>query len=156
MNRIILTLVISLCISPIFLMAQDDGNGAGAVRISFGDGNYIEPTTLSGDDPAVPPKPKRVFHTNSIILNQILAEYEDFESLMKKISDFEKASKIILSDGTDCSDCFLIVNNFETKKVVAVFDKGKGKRMNLLNNQFETEAMYEGELYEKRWFSISE
>lgn len=156
MNKSILTLIICLCIAPMFLLAQNDGNGGGAVRISFGNDNYVEPVTLSGDDPAVPPKPKRVFHTNSLILNQILAECEDFEALTNLLDELEKTSKITLSDGVDCGDCFLIVNNSETKNVVAVLDKGKGKRMNLLNNQFETETIYEGVGFEKRWFSLSE
>ncbi|MCQ2279476.1 MAG: hypothetical protein MJZ49_01575 [Bacteroidales bacterium] len=156
MNKTILTFIICLCIAPMLLIAQNDGNGGGAVRISFGNDNYVEPVTLSGDDPTIPPKPKRVFHTNSLILNQILAECEDFEALTKLLDELEKTSKITLSDSSSCEDCFLIVNNSETKIVVAVLDKGKGKRMNLLNNQFETETMYEGDAFEKRWFSLSE
>lgn len=156
MNKTILTFIICLCLAPMLVMAQNDGNGGGAIRISFGNDNYVEPVTLSGDDPAVPPKPKRVFHTNSLVLNQILAECEDYKALTELLDELEKTSKISLSDGSECGNCFLIVNNFETKIVVAVLDKGKGKRMNLLNNQFETETIYEGDAFEKRWFSLSE
>lgn len=106
MNKTILTFIICLCLAPMLVMAQNDGNGGGAVRISFGNDNYVEPVTLSGDDPAVPPKPKRVFHTNSLVLNQILAECEDYKALTELLGELEKTSKIALSDGSECGNCF--------------------------------------------------
>ena len=52
-----------------FVFSQEDG----AVRINFGTENVpIAPVIMSGDDPNIPPKPKRTFTTNSVILNQIL------------------------------------------------------------------------------------
>ena len=137
-------------------VAQEDGNGGGAVRISFGNGDVVEPITLSGDDPAVPSKPKPVFHTNSMVLNQILADCDEFEHVRQTLAQLQSSGQISLPEDADCPDCFLIVNNFSTGMVVAVLDKGKGKRMNLLNNQFETDAMYEGDEFKKLRFSLVE
>lgn len=150
-----------LLLSVIFLFtaslfAQNDGNGGGAVRISFGNDEHVEPVTLSGDAPAIPPKPKAVFHTNSIVLNQILAECEEVEALQTTLDLLQKSSKISISTEENCPDCFTIVINSENHKIIAVLDKGKGKRMNLLNNQFETDAMYEDAKFEKMRFLLME
>ncbi|MBO4644908.1 MAG: hypothetical protein J5642_00140 [Bacteroidales bacterium] len=153
MKRI--TLIVSLLLSSIgFLSAQNENGG---VRISFGsDMENVEPRTLSGDDPSVPAKPKRQFFTNSITLNKILSDCDDYETLKKTLDQLQESSIVTVTMNANGTDCFTIVYNSSEKKVVAVLDKGKGKRMNLLNNQFETEDAYQGESYEKIYFSIEE
>lgn len=155
MNKIISLFVFFVAMSVLSAFAQDDGNGGGAVCISFGN-EYVEPVSLSGDDPSIPPKPKKEFHTNSIILNQILAACDDFSALQTLLQKLQNASKITLLTMPEDGNCFVIVNKVDTKEVVAVLDRGKGKRMNLLNNQFETEEIYEGETFKKRYFLLLE
>lgn len=155
MNKVLPLFIFFVIFSIISACAQDDGNGGGAVRISFGN-EYVEPMSLSGDDPSIPPKPKKTFHTNSIILNQILAECDDFSALQTLLQNLQNASKITLLTVPENGNCFVIVNKVDTKEVVAVLDKGKGKRMNLLNNQFETEEIYKGENFEKCYFLLLE
>ncbi len=155
MNKVLPLFIFFVTFGIISACAQDDGNGGGAVRISFGN-EYVEPMSLSGDDPAIPPKPKKTFHTNSIILNQILAECDNFSALQTLLQNLQNASKITLLTMPENGNCFVIVNKVDTKEVVAVLDKGKGKRMNLLNNQFETEEIYNGENFEKCYFLLLE
>ena len=155
MNKVLPLFIFFVIFSIISACAQDDGNGGGAVRISFGN-EYVEPMSLSGDDPSIPPKPKKTFHTNSIILNQILAECDDFSALQTLLQNLQNASKITLLTVPENGNCFVIVNKVDTKEVVAVLDKGKGKRMNLLNNQFETKEIYKGENFEKCYFLLLE
>ena len=155
MNRILSLFIFFAAISVLPAFAQNDGNGGGAVRISFGN-EYVEPVSLSGDDPSIPPKPKKEYHTNSIILNQILAACDDYSALHDLLQMLQNASKITLLTMPENGDCFVIVNKIDTKEVVAVLDKGKGKRMNLLNNQFETEDNYAGENFEKYYFLLLE
>ncbi len=155
MNKVLPLFISFVTFGIISACAQDDGNGGGAVRISFGN-EYVEPMSLSGDDPAIPPKPKKTFHTNSIILNQILAECDDPSALQALLQKLQNASKITLLTMPENGNCFTIVNKVDTKEVVAVLDKGKGKRMNLLNNQFETEEIYKGETFEKCYFLLLE
>lgn len=155
MNKVLPLFIFFVTFSIISACAQDDGNGGGAVRISFGN-EYVEPVSLSGDDPSIPPKPKKTFHTNSIILNQILAECDDFSALQTLLQNLQNASKITLLTVPENGNCFTIVNKVDSREVVAVLDKGKGKRMNLLNNQFETEEIYKGENFEKCYFLLLE
>ena len=155
MNKVLPLFIFFLTFGIMFACAQNDGNGGGAVRISFGN-EYVEPVSLSGDDPSIPPKPKKEFHTNSIILNQILAECDDLSALQDLLQKLQNASKITLLTMPENGNCFLIVNKVDTKEVVAVLDKGMGKRMNLLNNQFETEDIYNGENFEKCYFLLLE
>lgn len=155
MNKVQALFVFFVAFGILSACAQDDGNGGGAVRISFGN-EYVEPVSLSGDDPSIPPKPKKTFHTNSIVLNQILAECDDPSALQALLQKLQNASKITLLTMPENSNCFVIVNKINTKEVVAVLDKGKGKRMNLLNNQFETEDIYAGEGFEKIYFLLLE
>lgn len=154
MNNFLFPLIFFISVS-VTAFAQNDGNGGGAVRISFGN-EYVEPVSLSGDDPSIPPKPKKEYHTNSIILNQILSACDDYSALHDLLQKLQNASKITLLTMPENGDCFLIVNKIDTKEVVAVLDKGKGKRMNLLNNQFETEENYAGENFEKYYFLLLE
>ena len=154
MNKFLFLLIFFISVS-VTAVAQNDGNGGGAVRISFGN-EYVEPVSLSGDDPSIPPKSKKEYHTNSIILNQILAACDDYSALHDLLQKLQNASKITLLTMPENGDCFLIVNKIDTKEVVAVLDKGKGKRMNLLNNQFETEDNYAGENFEKYYFLLLE
>lgn len=136
---------------------SNDGNGGGAVRISFGSGSeYVEPRTLSGDDPAVPPKPHRTFHTNSVNLNKILEATWDFEAMQNVLEKLKSSQKVVVSEGAECAACFTIVYNLETKEVVAVMDKGSGKRMNLLSNKFETNDLYVEESFGKILFELNE
>ena len=154
MNKFLFLLIFFISVS-VTAFAQNDGNGGGAVRISFGN-EYVEPVSLSGDDPSIPPKPKKEFHTNSIILNQILASCDDFSALQELLQKLQNTSKITLLTMPEDGNCFVIVNKIDTKEVVAVLDKGKGKRMNLLNNQFETEDNYAGENFERCYFLLLE
>lgn len=153
MNKLLLPLLF-ICLS-LTAFAQNDGNGGGGVRISFGN-EYVEPQTLSGDDPAIPPKPKREFHTNSLILNQILSNCDDFEAMQATLEKFKASNRILLFEELPETKVFSIVYDFESKTVVSVFDKGNGKRMNLLNNQFETDDMYPNSEFGRIWFSIEE
>ncbi len=145
--------VLLICVS--FVSAQNENGG---VRISFGnDAEYVEPKTLSGDDPAVPAKPKRHFSTNSIILNQILEScdegYESFNTTFEKL---QNRGKVVLGNDDNHADCFAVVYNLESKKIVAVMDKGFGKRMNLLDNQFEKDDLYPQETFGRIFFLIEE
>ncbi len=136
---------------------SNDGNGGGAVRIGFGsDSEYVEPRTLSGDDPAVPPKPHRTFHTNSVTLNKILDATWDFEEMNKVLEKLKSSQKVVVSEDGECGACFAIVYNFSTKEVVAVMDKGSGKRMNLLSNKFETNDLYDNESFGFILFELNE
>jgi hypothetical protein len=152
------SLTIALFICSFFLPVVSAQNENGGVRISFGDGSeYSEPRTLSGDDPAVPPKPKRTFSTNSIVLNQILQSCdESFDAFNKTFEKLQKMEKITLGTEDNPRENFTIVYNFETKEIVAVLDKGTGKKMNLLTNQFVTDENFTNEIYQKIYFLINE
>lgn len=157
MKKILFLLAFLMVGSPLFCLAQsNDGNGGGAVRIQFGGGDYVAPRTLSGDDPAMPPKPKKTYNTNSIVLNQILESTDDFELFNTTLENFQKIGKVMLSEEENCSTCFMVVYNLDSKNIVAVMDKGNGKRMNLLSNKFETNDLYSGENFGKIRFQIDE
>ena len=151
--KIIVTFIFCCLITA--ALAQNDGNGGGAVRISFGN-EYVEPVSLSGNDPNIPPKPQREFHTNSPILNQILANCDDFSNLQSTLLNFQDNDKILLFEDIPQTKFFTIVYNLFDKNVVAVLDKGSGKRMNLLNNQFETDDIYPDAEFGKMRFVINE
>ena len=85
-----------------------------------------------------------------------MAECDNFSALQTLLQNLQNASKITLLTMPENGNCFVIVNKVDTKEVVAVLDKGKGKRMNLLNNQFETEEIYNGENFEKCYFLLLE
>lgn len=138
-------------------LAQSNNGNGGGVRISFGnDAEYVEPKTLSGDDPAVPPMPKRTFNTNSILLNQLLEASDNFDRFNQTLEKFQNNQKLTLESGDNCRSCFLAVYNIATKEIVAVLDKGTGKRVNLLNNKFETNDLYSSDAYGKIWFQLDE
>lgn len=154
-TRILVIATLSVMLYLPSTVAQNENGGA---RISFGEGNeFVEPRTLSGDDPAVPQKPKRTFSTNSIILNQILQScdegFDSFNKIFKKLQEIEK---ITLGTEDNSRECFSVVYNFDTSEIKAVMDKGTGKRMNLLNNQFETDEKYPSDVYKKIYFLINE
>ena len=135
--------------------AQEENNN-GAFRISIG-GEYVEPYSLPGNDPNIPPKPKRQFNTNSIFLNQILNSCETYETFEETMERFQKMNRVFYSeDQSNTKDFFTVVYMKETKEIVAVMDKGSGKRCNLLTNQFETDDLYQDEKYAKIWFKIEE
>ena len=138
-----------------FCLAQEDNDRNGGVRISFGN-EYVEPQTFSGDDPNIPPKPKRTFSTNSIILNQILQECENFESLITTMEKFQNSGQITIIEKEECADCFTIYYLKEGNTVEAVMDKGNGKRANLLDNQFITTDKFTSKTYEAIRFQINE
>lgn len=140
---------ISIC------LAQEDNDRNGGVRISFGN-DYVEPQTFSGDDPNIPPKPKRTFSTNSIILNQILQECEDFESLTTTMGKFQNSGQITIIEQEECADCFTIYYLKEGNIVEAVMDKGSGKRANLIENQFITTDKFTSDTYGTIRFQINE
>ena len=157
MKKILFLLAFLMVCGPVFCFAQaDDGNGGGAVRINFGGGNHVEPQTLSGDDPAIPPKPKKTYNTNSIILNKILESADDFELFNATLENFQNSGKVMLGGAENCRTCFMVVYNLSSKNIVAVMDKGTGKRMNLLSNKFETNDLYPSEEFGKIWFQIDE
>ena len=154
-NRIFTALSLLAIVSFSTLSAQNENGG---VRISFGsDNEYTEPRTLSGDDPAIPAKPKRTFSTNSIVLNQILQSCDEgFESFNTTIEKLRKMEKVTVVEQGFSKEIFTVVYNSDTQKIVAVFDKGTGKRMNLLTNQFETDEIFASEIYKKIYFLINE
>lgn len=151
----IITLFISIFLCVNIISAQEENNN-GAFRISIG-GDYVEPHTLAGDDPNIPPKPKRQFNTNSIFLNQILNSCENYEDYEKTMALFTKMQRVFYADSTaDLKQYFMVVYITDTKEIVALMDKGTGKRCNLLTNQFETNDLYSDEKYSKVWFRIEE
>ena len=142
----------------LFVSTLSAQNENGGVRISFGnDSEYTEPRTLSGDDPAMPSKPKRTFSTNSIILNQILQSCdESLESFNTTFEKLRKMEKVTMAEKGFSKEIFTVVYNSDNQEIVAVFDKGTGKRMNLLTNQFETDEKFANEIYKKIYFLINE
>lgn len=153
-----LIFTISLIIFTFFFSNATAQNESGGVRIRFGnDGEYAEPQTLSGDNLAIPVKPKRTFSTNSIVLNQILQSCDEgYDSLSNTMEKLRKMEKVTVAEQGFSKDVFTIVYNSDTHEIVAVLDKGTGKKMNLLTNQFETDEKFAIDIYLKIYFLINE
>ena len=157
MKRYLVIFIPLFFFSNYFCYAQSgNDNPNGGVRISFGNDNYVTPTTLSGDDPAIPPKPKRTFNTNSITLNLILQDADTFENVSKTLDALLENERITMGGGETCRTCFVIVYNLDTGDIPAVLDKGTGKRINLLTNQSEDLEAYPKETFGRIWFELED
>ncbi|MCK9339096.1 MAG: hypothetical protein PHQ33_06565 [Bacteroidales bacterium] len=155
--------IISLIGFCIFLMGnlhaqepQQPENGHGGVSIGFGNGG--EAVTLPGNSPNIPPKPKKNFYTNSLVLNQILGNYDNQATFLQNLDQLKEKGIVDYGEwatAPDLSACFVVVIN-QAEEIIAVLDKGGEKRINLLNNQFETLTQYAHTDYVKYWLIIQE
>lgn len=135
---------------------QRPEHGHGAVSIGIGSGS--DAVTMPGNSPNIPPKPRKTFSTNSIVLNQILSNYDDYANFMQSLAAL-KAKGLVdygeFSTAGNLAESFILITD-KQQNIISVLDKGAEKRMNLLNNGFETLSQYADDGYSKTWFVVIE